>query len=427
LLLAVVAGIAVLLIASRSAVGLGGTEYDPAFFTLYSICEFAAAAFCLARALRRDAEQTAWLLLGLATLASALGDTLEYALYGNGDYPSPGLLDVFWLANYPLAAAGLALLVAVRFPRPEPARWLEGLQATMLVAALGLLAVFQPALNQNHETTGRAAVTLAYPLLDIILMAAVLTAFALSGFRPGRSWIVLAAGLTLFAAVDSVWAVSTPTGSAGDLLTAGWPAAHFLVAAAAWIGVTEVRRVGSDDWRTALLPEAVVLLTILIQLGAIFHFLPGGFPVARAFLITAQVLVLVKLASGPSGARRALRRDPLTGLGNRKALETDLALAFRPGAPPSVLTLYELRGLDAYARTQGRAARDELLRASGAQLAAEGQSVYRVEGGEFWLLGERAPRSDRLDGVETAVASATLPDEAADPAAARALVEERLA
>jgi GGDEF domain-containing protein len=292
-----------------------------------------------------------------------------------------------------------------------------------------LLAIFQPALDQTGATTARTVVTLSYPLLDIILMGAVLAVFALSGFQPGRSWIVLAAGLTLFAGVDSVWAVASPTGYASDLLTAGWPAAHFLVAAAAWISVGEVRRVGSDDWRTALLPQAVVLLTIAIQLGAIFHYLPGGFPAARAFLITAQVLVLVKLASGPRGARRALRRDPLTGLGNRKALEADLALVFRTGASASVLTLCELRGLDAYARLHGRAARDELLRRIGARLAAErGTSVYRIEAGEFWVLGDRAPRPSIADGeVAAAVASATLPDEAADPGAARALVERRLA
>jgi diguanylate cyclase len=429
LLLAPVAAVPVALIASRSALGLGGTAYDHAFEILYSACELAAAVICLARARRRDAERVAWLLLGLATLTSFLGDALEYALYGNGDYPTPGLLDVFWLANYPLAAAGLTVLVAVRFQRPEPARWLEGLQATMIVAALGLLAVFQPALDRTNDTTAGTVVTLAYPVLDIILMAAVLTAFALSGFRPGRAWIVLAAGLTLFACVDSVWAVTgrgSITGWPSDLITAGWPAAHFVVAAGAWTGVTKVARVGSDDWRTALLPQAVVLLTISIQLGAIFHYLPGGFPIARAFLIAAQVVVLVKLASGPRVARRALRRDPLTGLGNRRAFEVDLARTFRPRAPGSVLTLCELRGLDAYAHLEGRAARDELLRRSGARLAETGQSVYRIEGGEFWLLGDRAPRPGLVDdAIPTAVASVMLPDEAADPATARALVEQR--
>jgi GGDEF domain-containing protein len=420
--------LAVALIAFRTAIGLGGAEYDTAYFTIYSLCEFAAVVIILARAFRGDGEWVAWLLLGLATFASFLGDSLEDAIYGNGTYPSPGPLDAIWLANYPLAAAGLALLVALRFPRPEPARWLEGLQATMLVAALGLLAVFQPALDRTGESTAKAVVTLAYPVLDIVLMAAVLAAFALSGFEPGRSWIVLAAGLTLFVVVDSVWAVASPTGYASDLLTAGWPAAHFLVAAAAWIGVTEVRRVGSDDWRTTLLPQAVVLITVAIQLGAIFHYLPGGFPAARTFLIAAQVLVLVKLASGPRTARRAARRDPLTGLGNRKALEADLALSFRPAAPPTVLTLYELRGLDDYARVHGRAARDDLLHRTGTRLAETGSNVYRIEGGEFWLLGERAPGSSVVDGdVEAAVASASLPDEAADPAAARVLVERRLA
>jgi hypothetical protein len=292
------------MIAARSALGLGSRSFDPPFFALYCACEFAAAAICLARVLRRDAERTAWLLLGLATLSSFLGDTLEYAIYGNGSYPSPGLLDVFWLANYPLAAAGLALLVSARFPKPDAVRWLEGLQATMLVAALGLLVVFEPALHHTHGATAAKAVKLAYPLLDVVLMGAVLAAFALSGFRPGRSWCVLAAGLVLFVCVDSVWATSSPTGYGSDLLTAGWPAAHFLVAASAWIPASKVRRVGSEDWSTALLPGAVVVMTMVIQLGAVFKYLPGGFPAASGFLVAAQALLLTKLAAGPISARR---------------------------------------------------------------------------------------------------------------------------
>ena len=417
---------AVALIALRGAVGLGSSRFDPPYFALYAAAEFAAAALCLVRASRRDAEAAAWLLLGLASLCSFLGDSLEYGVYGNGSYPSPGVLDVFWLANYPLMAGGLAALVSARFPKPEPARWLEGLQAAMLVAALGLLVVFQPALDRNHDSLGKEVVTLAYPILDVLLMGAVLAVFALSGFKPGRSWAVLAAGLVLFVGIDSVWATTSPTGTASDFLTAGWPAAHFLVAAAAWIPAGQARRVGSDDWRTALLPQAVVILTIAIQLGAIFHYLPGGFPAARTFLIAAQILVLAKLAAGPRTARRAQRRDPLTGLGNRRALDADLAPATRPGAPPSVLTLVELRGLDAYARAHGRAARDELLRRFAARLG--GESAYRVEAGEFWLLTDAAPEHPGFVDAEVtaAMGSATLPDEAGDPAAARTLVEQRL-
>lgn len=415
---------AVAVIAARTALGLGGSAYDPDFFSLYSLCEFAAAALCLARAARKEEERAAWLWLGLAQLSSFLGDTLEYALYGNGSYPSPGLLDVFWLASYPLSAAGLALLVHARFPKPEPARWLEALQATMLVSAVGLLVVFQPALHSTHGSTARTAVTLAYPLLDVILMGAVLAVFALSGFRPGRSWVVLAVGLASFVGIDSVWAVSSPSGSAADLLTAGWPTAHFLVAAAAWLPAGRPRRVGSDDWRTSLLPQAVVLVTVAIQLGAIFHYLPGGFPAARAFLIAAQALVLVKLALGPRAARRAGRRDPLTGLGNRRALDADLARVLARGQP-RVLALCEVHGLDDYARACGREARDGLLRATGAQLAAAGDA-YRVDGGEFWVLGASAPPGGPLDGGATLlVASATLPDEADEADAARALVERR--
>ncbi|MCW2975283.1 MAG: diguanylate cyclase and metal dependent phosphohydrolase, partial [Actinomycetia bacterium] len=262
--------VAVGLLAFRHLLGLGGLELDPGFFALYSLCEFAAAVLCVSRALRYESERVAWLLLGLGTFASFVGDSLEYALYGNGSYPSPGLLDAFWLANYPLAAAGLVALVAARFPKPEPARWLEALQAALLVAALGLLAVFQPVLDEKTRSLGRHIVLLSYPLLDILLLGAILAGFALSGFRPGRSWVVLGMGLALFVVVDSVLVTTAVGPYTGDLLVAGWPAAHFLVAFSAWMPAERVRRVASDDWRTALLPVAAVVAMIGIQLAAIF-------------------------------------------------------------------------------------------------------------------------------------------------------------
>ena len=92
---------------------------------------------------------------------------------------------------------------------------------------------------------------------------------------------------------------------------------------------TPVTSVEKDDWRTAILPEAVSIISIAIQLGALFGALPGKYPAARTLIVVAQTLLLIKLADAPASYRRARSRDRSPGLGNRYALGHDLAHCYR--------------------------------------------------------------------------------------------------
>ncbi len=97
--------------------------------------------------------------------ASTVGDALYAALYAeNPSPPVPSVAEGFWLSFVPLAGVGLALLARARFPRPDAARWVEGLQAALLVAALGLMGVFYPVLEETSGSDLEVLVNLAYPL-----------------------------------------------------------------------------------------------------------------------------------------------------------------------------------------------------------------------------------------------------------------------
>lgn len=240
-----------------------------------------------ARAAGRPDEQVAWAILGGALLLWALVDSLSVVYYPTGEYPLAGPLDVLWLAWYPLTAAGLLLVVAARFPAPEPGRLLEGLQAVLLVAALGLLFVFKPALDRAGGSALGTAVSLAYPLLDIVLTATVLAVFALSGFRPGRFWSALGAGLTLEAAADATWAVTSPGAVAGDLLNASWAAAAALIAVAAWLPRQAGHRAAARRLANLAAAAGGGRTDDRLPVQRPFGFLPSVFPAARAFLIGA--------------------------------------------------------------------------------------------------------------------------------------------
>ena len=100
---------------------------------------------------------------------------------------------------------------------------------------------------------------LAYPLGDIVLMGSILGVLALSGFRPGSGWLPLGAGFMVFGLSDAIYSVQATVGTyrVRGVLDVGWPAAHLLIAYAAWMPSRPARRVRSDDWRTASLPVIV--------------------------------------------------------------------------------------------------------------------------------------------------------------------------
>ena len=107
--------------------------------------------------------------------------------------PFPGRADAFWLAGYPRACAGLALLLRARVRGSlGPTMWLDGAIAAAAVASL--VAAAAP---------GRGAGALAYPLGDVLLLCLAAGATALLGRRAGRTFGLVAAGLALCAVADA--------------------------------------------------------------------------------------------------------------------------------------------------------------------------------------------------------------------------------
>ena len=133
----------------------------------------------------------------------------------------------------------------------------------------------------------------------------------------------------------------------------------------------------------ALMASAALMLVILWQ--------------RSPFLSAALVGPLLAIALYQRSTSRALRAmrlaltDPLTGLGNRRALANDLERLL-PGASdsePLVLALFDLDGFKHYNDTFGHPAGDELLPRLGRNLARtlEGRArAYRMGGDEFCAL-----------------------------------------
>ena len=111
--------------------------------------------------------------------------------------------------------------------------------------------------------------------------------------------------------------------------------------------------------------------------------------------------------------RRAAETDPLTGLGNRRALMADLETRSGEASPelPVVLAIFDLDGFKAYNDSFGHPAGDALLTRIARRLedAVEQEGrAYRMGGDEFCVLAHTSPVQalELIDG-----ASAALEDE----------------
>lgn len=385
------------------AVGFGGPGTDALFNTwIYSALMLTSAAACLLRATLIRRERRAWALLGVGLLLYTGGEIYYAAgLAGQASVPIPSPADGGYLAFYPLAYAALIALLRSRIGVFPVARWLDGLIVGSAVAALAAAFALGPIIDASSEgQTLAIATNLAYPIADLTLLTMVATAASFTGWRPGRSWAVLGAGLLLLAVSDGVYLLQAAQGTyvEGTILDAGWPCGVLLVACAAWVEPGTAEPLRSRAVRIIAIPAAAALIAICIQAVERFAAAPSAAAVISLLTLVAVVVRLVlSLRESQGEARTSVeesRTDELTGLPNRRALMLDLESAIvRPAAPGSLrlFALFDLDGFKLYNDTFGHPAGDALLERLGGRLerfAVSKGRAYRLGGDEFCLLAE---------------------------------------
>jgi diguanylate cyclase (GGDEF)-like protein len=371
-----------------------------------------AVLACVLRAVTLPSERLAWSLMGAALASWTLGDTYWIAVLGDQEVvPTPSLADALYLSFYPLAYATLVVLVRRQAGLAPRDLWLDGVIGASCATALAVAVAF-PAFGPTGGDTLEMATNLAYPVLDVVLLVFVIFVIGLSGWRPGRRWALIGAGLTAMALSDVAYLVRAAEGSyvEGGLLDAGWPAAALLVALAAWQPGSLTPAHQDTDRRLVMVPVLCGLIALVMVTLGVFDVLPH-----EAVLPALLTLLVVTGRMGfafVEGQRAMLENrhealtDGLTGLGNRRALLTDLerAIARATSARPYVCVLLDLDGFKAYNDAFGHPAGDELLARLGQRLSEvveEHGVAYRLGGDEFCLLA-RCP----ADGPERITAAA---------------------
>ncbi len=445
-------------LALHSTLGLG--DYPPEGLVdqgIYSALMGGGALAVLARGLLVRAQRTAWLTMGAGVACWWLGD-LYYTLFleGPGTAGGSGLspADVLYLSFYPCCYVALVLLLAAHLHETRIAIWLDGLIGGLAAATVGAALVLPPILHSARGNAASLGVALAYPIGDLLLLAFALSALAVTGWRPGRVWLLLAAGLAVTAVADSAYLYQTATDTyqVDNWTQSLWPLSAVLLALAAWTPWPRPARRRVEGWRLVSVPS----LSLLAALGVlVYGNLPTVHLTSTALVLAAATVlaVCVHLAATVrenvamlAGSRRLALTDPLTGLGNRRLLMEDLQVACRRASAGETwdLVLYDLNGFKRYNDTFGHPAGDALLARLSDKLrtvVAPHGTAYRMGGDEFCaLLRDCSEHLDVL--VRTSVAAlseqgpgfsigaahgvVSIPPELNDPGAVMQLADQRL-
>ena len=418
---------------------------------VYDAVVIAAGLACLARARRGESERAAWLAIGAAILCWGASEVYWTAfILHNPAPPYPSPADAGYLAFYPLAAAGVALLVRARAQEVDWRLWMDGLIAGLGTAALGAAFVFDFVAGHANGSPVQVATTLAYPVGDIAMLSLVVGVIALTGWRPGHTWSLLFAGLAALVVADVAYTLQS---SGANLPGGDWTDPIYLIAAAClgavlWQRSADAIRVSArfDGWRELMVPA--LSAAVMIGLFGLQYFSAAS-GLSTTLWAATMIAVIVRLGMSVRENKSLLaqvRTDPLTGLGNRGGMQLDMSTRSEQASErePVTLLLLDLNGFKRYNDTFGHPEGDLLLARLGRQLheaVGEDGTAYRFGGDEFCVLltcgrgrlntakrnaAKALTASGRGFDVTASWGAATIPDEASEPAEALQLADVRM-
>ncbi|WP_185923587.1 putative bifunctional diguanylate cyclase/phosphodiesterase [Streptomyces sp. WAC05374] len=205
-----------------------------------SAAALAAAVSCFLYARTRGSRfRPAWLLFAFSSAMAAGGNAVWgwYEVVLDRDVPQPSLADLFFLLFAPPAIVGLLVLAKRPVTR---AGWICLALDSWLIGGSLLTLSWSLALAHTArfegESVARAALSLAYPLLDIVLVSMVL-ALHFRRSQANKSAVHTAiAALALTVLCDALFTspLLREHYSSGQLLDAGWFAGSLLLAYAPW-------------------------------------------------------------------------------------------------------------------------------------------------------------------------------------------------
>ncbi len=392
-----------------------------------------AAGACVLASRRAITERQAlgWKLLAGSAGCWALGQVVwTYYEVSGAAAPFPSFADVGYLLAVPLALAAIWTLTI----RNSASSWFVAVLDGLILAG-GLLAiswalVLGAAWEEGGDSPFLFALTLAYPVGDLVVVSAVLLAIMRTDRnRDAVPLVVIAVGLVVLGVADSifVWTTMQGTEQAVSIADIGWTAGYLVLVYAASVyplpvasGRAELH--AAPSLRRAALPLTVVCVAWVIRMVLVATGQPED-EFLTLLTITTVALVLLRflmtmrenqaltssleekigeLTAREQQLSHQALHDPLTGLANRRLfsdrVEHALNRSRRTGDLSAVLFI-DLDDFKTVNDSLGHGRGDDLLVAVGRRIADALQpsdTAARFGGDEFAVLVERVDEARAL-------------------------------
>ena len=193
-------------------------------------CGFAAIVVGIR--MHRPRARAAWLLFAVGQFLFFSGDVYTYS-NPNAPFPSPG--DALYLAVYPVLMAGLFVLVKRRNPKRDPSALIDALILSIGIGLLSWVFLIAPNIHLTGLSWLAQGVSIAYPLGDVLLLAAAIRLAVDTGKR-APSFYLLSGSIVCLLATDSAYNLALLKGTYNHsqlIYDLGWMLYYILWGAAA--------------------------------------------------------------------------------------------------------------------------------------------------------------------------------------------------
>jgi diguanylate cyclase (GGDEF)-like protein len=352
----------------------------------------------------KNHQKMFWLLLSIGVFIYLTASTVWFitnVLLGIYSYPGPA--DLLWISAYlTLLAALLFRVSALRYSMSQ--RPLYNILMLMTVAsALSIYYLINPLLIQAEGSLAITFLTIAYPLLDIVILFAAISLYYLAQYsRQRKVLLLIAVGFTLQIIADTVLVYLSILGMyvSGHPIEPLWQGCLLLCGLA---GLYEIKskKEHKEEGIHKMMPLYNVFpylcITLLLYMvmhshGFKLNALSIGLSIVMLLTIMRQLSTLSENARLMNEYKQLAYCDTITGLNNRARFKKDLEVVLAEAQEHQATIGLMLIDLDRFKNindTLGHPVGDALLKVFAERLIELVQypgQVYRIGGDEFVLL-----------------------------------------
>jgi diguanylate cyclase (GGDEF)-like protein/PAS domain S-box-containing protein len=282
--------------------------------------------------LHKPRARTAWQLFIIGQFLFFAGDlyTYSYPKMMGVEVEFPSFGDVLYLAVYPALVAGLLVLIRRRNPEGDRAGVIDSLILTVGIALLSWVFLIAPNIHLSGLTTLEKAVSAAYPLGDILLLAAAIRLAVDMGKRAPAFYLLVASIVSLLV-VDTAYTYALLTDAYDHQLgyDVGWIAYYLLWGAAALHPSMRSLEEPALDVRTRLTPVRLGLLAGACLVAPGIRFAQEFSNPDTLVVIVAAALLFLLVVARMAGLVRQEERAVASELALRNAGDKLVAAAGR--------------------------------------------------------------------------------------------------